>query len=458
MSHWIGLLLTSLSPFSLTYLVSPNPTSVLKRGSSEDGYHVLPAEDSSVTAPDDALTSILSTESSHCWLDTRLPRAHPEIRLQLLAHLKQILCIVLLITALAALVAVIIIGSVIMRRDGDGISIQYEREVYGYTLWSAEAECLSSPRSSAIVSMTTIPERLPHVHRTIKTLLMQTLCPAAILMWLPRISKGQHTTYTIPADLEAFNSSSSILSIRWTEQDLGPATKLLPTLLLLHQQGRDDQRVVIVDDDMLYSRRLLAYYECYSRLYPDAALGHWGCPASREQCWWGAELQHPVPVDILFGTASYLVRPAFLDIERLLRYDFASLVPDYPLSERHTLQSAAFYEDDVWIALNLLLASHVKLVIPVDHDRFAPTDTIFFYRGALSHGENADYSNFERMNAVLKDIMVRIEINLEATSKLRGWAATQQDLTGAELHDSCGRFGVVTTSKASRSSSMRESP
>jgi hypothetical protein len=70
------------------------------------------------------------------------------------------------------------------------------------------------------------------------------------------------------------------------------------------------------------------------------------------------------------------------------------------------LKSTAFYEDDGWVALNLLLTHHRLVVIPVDHSRYAPTDTLFLRRGALSHGENADYSNFERLSAVMACLLL----------------------------------------------------
>ena len=390
-------------PFSLTSW-SPNLTSRLGSNTrSSRGYQPVPVHDSN--GADGSVVTVASTIfpdnplCAHCWQtsasgDKTQPQcAHCLIRLLVLLPFA---------TMVLTLLSIIVIGSVIVIRNrGGGISTQYEMEVYGYTLQSAEAECLTNPQSSIIVSLTSVPERLPYVHRTLKTLLMQTHCPRAILLWLPRISIRLHSAYIIPPDLEAFNSTSLILSIRWSDEDLGPATKLLPTIVLLNQQGQDDQRVVIVDDDMLYSRRLLAYYECYSGLYPDAALGHWGCPASQGQCRWGSDLQHPVPVDILFGTASYLIKPSFFDIGGILRYDFTTLVPEYSDSERHMLQSAAFYEDDVWVSLNLFLTSHLSLVIPIDHSRFAPTDTIFFYRGALFHGINADHRNYDLVSAVL---------------------------------------------------------
>jgi hypothetical protein len=48
----------------------------------------------------------------------------------------------------------------------------------------------------------------------------------------------------------------------------------------------------------------------------------------------GEEVHDPIPVDILFGTASYLVKPSFFNLTVLLQYDVADVVADSPRRPR----------------------------------------------------------------------------------------------------------------------------
>ena len=300
------------------------------------------------------------------------------------------------LSLLSVLVLLTVVSVIIVLRNGDGISIEYEWWLSGQTLQSAEAECLQRPRSSIIVSLTSLPDRLPFVHRTVKTLLLQTRCPQQILLWLPRVSLRLKREYVLPASLLAFSASSRVFGIRWSDRDWGPATKVIPMLQWLHSERRLQQRLMVTDDDMLYSPHAIALYDCYSSIHPQAALGLWGCSSHHpdvRNCTWGSSLppRHSRSVDILFGTASYLVQPALFDLQQLVAYNFSSLLPGRSEAQLQRLHSAAFYEDDVWLSLNLALSGRSRLIVPVQHDRYAPLDTLFFI---------VDRSVMQRMQAM----------------------------------------------------------
>ena len=104
--------------------------------------------------------------------------------------------------------------------------------------WSRNAR-----RSEAIVSLTSIPSRLPLIERTLKSLLRQSLAPRRIVLNLPRFSKREGVAYVVPAFLDGIEA----VSIRWCE-DWGPATKLLPSLV----GEATDTPIIVVDDDRIY--------------------------------------------------------------------------------------------------------------------------------------------------------------------------------------------------------------
>ena len=431
---WIGVfgpvLLIHPSP-PLPFTLTKQQSSVSRRITTEaravsrQGYYVVPGYDPSDVSPlhsHSALTcasALCACDPFPCAVaveaDCMEPPPCPDGDLgrrtyrwgcRLLLHLV----LVGLVAAVAVLLVVAVVVAV-CSVDG-GVSVTYELEVWRYSLATAEAECRSKPTSPVVVSLTTLPDRLPYLHRTLKTLLMQSHCPAVILVWIPRTSsRREGVEYRVPQELVAFNESSAVVQLRWAEEDLGPANKLLPTLLALHRQGKDEQAVVVVDDDMLYGRRTQAFYDHYSPPHPHAALGHWGCPATWEGCHWGEEVQRLMPVDVLFGTASYVVKPSSFNLTAWLAYDMTALVSELLDAgrDREALGAAAFYENDLWVALNLLLTSHRLLVIPMDCPRYAPVDTLFFYRGALSHGENADSSNFKRFKDVIANLLLSTE-------------------------------------------------
>ena len=122
-------------------------------------------------------------------------------------------------------------------------------------------------RSDAIVCLTTIPSRLPHVHNTLKSLLNQTLPPREIRLHLPAFSQREGVPYVVPPFLKGL---ASIRILRC--EDAGPATKFLPALTTLPA----DQAVVVVDDDRIYPPNFLQDLDNAARTNPDAAFGFSG--------------------------------------------------------------------------------------------------------------------------------------------------------------------------------------
>jgi hypothetical protein len=96
--------------------------------------------------------------------------------------------------------------------------------------------------------MSTIPDRIDKIGPTIGSLLDQTYPVNEIAINIPwKSRKGME--YTIPSWLQEMSDDmKSCLKIYRIDEDVGPATKLIPTL----QREKDDVMVIVADDDILF--------------------------------------------------------------------------------------------------------------------------------------------------------------------------------------------------------------
>jgi hypothetical protein len=240
-------------------------------------------------------------------------------------------------------------------------------------------------RSDAIISLTSIPSRLPLIERTLKSLMRQSMAPARIVLNLPRFSKREGVAYEAPSVLDGLDA----VTIRWCE-DVGPATKLIPSLLGEAPQ----QRIIVVDDDRIYPANLVADLAAASDRDPGAAFGMsgWVVPADlidRPTTIWSnlrmlppapiraRRLSKPVAVDIVQGLSGYLVKPTFFDVKA---------ITDYSGAPRE-----AFFVDDVWISAHCLAP---RYVIPSRRANYQPKLHRGFYSrtslGRINRGPGPD--------------------------------------------------------------------
>jgi hypothetical protein len=232
-------------------------------------------------------------------------------------------------------------------------------------MWAA-----ASGRSACVVSLTSLPSRLPFIATTLKSLLRQTRLPARIRLNLPHVSKREQRPYAVPDWLKNLQSVEIVAC-----EDYGPATKLIPSLSLA-----SDQKIVVVDDDRIYPANLIADLETAADAMPEAAVGFSGWVAPRDltdrptTVLANIAMTPPVPVrarrlrgrravDMLQGLSGYLVRPKFFDLAKLT--DYAS-APE-----------AAFFVDDVWIAAH---CTAPKYVIPAKRAGYPGRKRRAFYK------------------------------------------------------------------------------
>lgn len=248
-------------------------------------------------------------------------------------------------------------------------------------------------RCEAIISLTTIPSRLPLIGLTLKSLMRQRLAPARIVLNLPRFSRRENVPYVAPAFLDGLRS----VEIRWCE-DLGPATKLLPTL----QQEPPDRRIIVVDDDRIYPANLVEDLMSGSARRPSAAIAMrgWVVPpdlTDRPFTIWrklryappspvrARRISEPTPVDVVMGVSGYLVKPCFFDLAAVMNYDGAP--------------REAFLVDDVWISAHLKVP---RFVVPSRHVSCQPKRLMGIYnRTALSNINRGPGPDSQRNNTIV---------------------------------------------------------
>lgn len=253
-----------------------------------------------------------------------------------------------------------------------------------------DAAWVAAPRKSdCIVSLTTIPSRLPFLQDTLKSLLRQQVPPARIHLNMPRVSKREGTAYEVPDWLSRLQSVHIVAC-----EDHGPATKFLPTLLT-EPAGR---KIVVVDDDRIYPANLIADLDAAATARPDAAFGlsGWLAPEDlidRPTTLYSNLFERPPapirglrqrtarPIDILQGMSGYLVRPRFFDLGRLADYR------DAP--------PAAFFVDDVWLSGHCRVP---KYVLPVRRTNYQPHRRMAFYTRTSLGLLNRGGGNVEQRN------------------------------------------------------------
>jgi len=203
-----------------------------------------------------------------------------------------------------------------------------------------------------VVSFTTMPHHVDKLRDTIESLLIQTLPPDAIYLNLP-LGRNRRTnmTYETQPYLEEFARTTQFKILRC--EDVGPLTKLVPTLL-----AESDPRtmVITVDGDKVYHPSTIATLAWRSHHDPRAAFGlcGWGF-------FWQPDPMGVVPVYVPWTTRGTLGRE--VDVlqaccgnvyRRAFFPDLALLRAPHP---------KCFTTDDLWIAAYLAMRSHIRRVV-----------------------------------------------------------------------------------------------
>lgn len=120
----------------------------------------------------------------------------------------------------------------------------------------------SMKKKEVVVSLTTYSRRTETVHKTISSLLNQTVCPDKIILWL---DEEEFSKDTIPDELSALQSN--IFRVEFCENTKS-FKKLIPTL-----EKYPDATVITFDDDFEYPPTIVEHLLAYNKKYPDCIIG-----------------------------------------------------------------------------------------------------------------------------------------------------------------------------------------
>ena len=202
-----------------------------------------------------------------------------------------------------------------------------------------------------VVSLSTLPDRIPNLQPTLESVINQTRPPDEIVLALPDFSLRQQRPYVVPEYLRSY----SLVRILRCGTDWGPATKFIPIVQEEFRARRGDTRIMVVDDDRIYPRDALESFLYYSRELPNAALCFRGAPMPRGLKWRKPKLlladriREPRQVAVIMGCGGYLIQPRFFDAQL---WDYSAA------------PAAAFYMDDIWISGWLDRGGVRKYVVP----------------------------------------------------------------------------------------------
>lgn len=222
-----------------------------------------------------------------------------------------------------------------------------------YDLRKLDDKCSHRSSSASVtLTLTTVPWRIDHIKPTLVSLLKQTLPPKEI-----HINIGRDLFAAKCKDIPSFLKDLKVVKVFEVEKDLGPATKVIPTLQRF--EGAD-QLIVVVDDDMYYAPNLvekLVEADSNPQLNPEKCTSFCinGLLLPRDLLSQSRPSDKEIKVGvkrvgIVEGCGGYTVRPSYFHRSDLMD---TSQAPDRCL-----------YDDDFWISGHLSRNNIVKYQIP----------------------------------------------------------------------------------------------
>ncbi|GAB1479955.1 hypothetical protein MASR2M74_25250 [Paracoccaceae bacterium] len=114
-----------------------------------------------------------------------------------------------------------------------------------------------------VISLTTIPPRFASLGATLQALVAQSSRPEAVELWLPRRYRR------FPGYGGALPDLPEGVTLRLTDEDLGPATKVLPAARARRGEAVE---ILFCDDDHIYGRHWAAGLLAARARHPEAAV------------------------------------------------------------------------------------------------------------------------------------------------------------------------------------------
>ena len=108
-----------------------------------------------------------------------------------------------------------------------------------------------------IVSFTTSPTRIHKCQPMLKSILRQTKKPDLIILNIAKIFPRTNKQYSVPKNV------SDHVVVNVIDKDIGPATKIVPTIKYLNENNydKDNTRIIYLDDDIRYMSKMIETYD-----------------------------------------------------------------------------------------------------------------------------------------------------------------------------------------------------
>lgn len=218
-------------------------------------------------------------------------------------------------------------------------------------------------KERVVITMTTIPSRVEYLAPTIASLLDQSVKVDEIALNVPWETRKGHK-YHLPDWL----NKVSVLKIHRVERDLGPGTKILPTL---KREGKDTL-IIAVDDDNIYGSTMVEkLVKEYHKHGGKSAITNYGIKMSKLRAKSNDDFQYKFPfkydrvaksvapsrqVDFLQGCSGFLVTKRM----------FPKQVHDLDSGPKEAINV-----DDMWLS-GWLHVNNVPITQPSMNIRFFP--------------------------------------------------------------------------------------
>lgn len=218
-----------------------------------------------------------------------------------------------------------------------------------------------------VVSLTSTPTRVDKLYKTLDSILAQKRVPDAVYINLPRRFGKENKPFPVPQALKDFVAKRPRIHINRPPKDLGPGTKIHPTLA---KEKGPHTRIVTIDDDVLYDRRLLKVLEDRSKAMPDRALCFAGWNVSPTGDLWDlGDHCRESTVDIIEGWAGALYVRKFFMAKGKTRGSFADRAAAF-LGTMTRADKRCYFTDDIWISA--WLARRSIPIFMLRRNKYAP--------------------------------------------------------------------------------------
>jgi glycosyltransferase involved in cell wall biosynthesis len=239
------------------------------------------------------------------------------------------------------------------------------------------------PPMKIIVCMSTTPPRAPFINSVIESLLKQTKKPDEIRIYIP-------PRYKRFSDTAVFPKLPDNVIICPSEEDFGPATKILPAL----KEFPPDQILIYCDDDIDYDDGLIERLLLLNAAYPDS------CIADQGRGWTRFVRDLIRDRDLLSNFALKICKPRRIgslshpQIDIAEGYGGVLVKPRFFPSSVYQIPAALWVVDDIWLSGCLAMTgTTIRRSSTMRMSKDFPLSSVEALRDLVTAGRDRNLSN-----------------------------------------------------------------